>query len=74
MSKFISDLVDRLFERETIIVIGAFYLLYSGKIGSIEEAVTLMVTVASLIGGRSYVKGKALEPPSSNEVKEKALD
>ena len=73
MDKFLADFVDRLFERETLVVIGAFYLLYTGKVADVTEAVTLITTVVALIGGRSYVKGKALEPPASNEVKEKAL-
>ena len=56
MDSFLKDLIIRLFERETLVVIGAFYLLYSGHVSTIEEAVTLMTTVVALIGGRSYVK------------------
>ena len=73
MDKFLSDLIDRLFERETLVVMGAFYLIHTNRVDDIVQAAALMVTVVSLIGGRSYVKGKALEPPVPVEVKEKAL-
>ena len=56
MKLFWLDLVDRLFERETLVVIGALYLLQAGYVTDVIEAVTLMVTVTSFIAGRSYVK------------------
>lgn len=56
MKLFLLDFVDRLFERETLVVIGALYLLQAGYVTDVIEAATLSITVTSLIAGRSYVK------------------
>ncbi len=56
MDAFFRDLLNRLFERETLVVIAAFYLVYTGRIENTETAAATIATVISLIGGRSYVK------------------
>ena len=57
MITFLDDFVNRLFERETIVVIAAFVFLYTGRITSVEEAVTLITTVLGILAQRGYVKG-----------------
>lgn len=57
MLTFLDDLVNRLFERETLVVIAAFVFLYMGKIGTVEEAVSMATIVISLLAQRGYVKG-----------------
>lgn len=57
MLMFLDDLVNRLFERETLVVIAAFAFLYMGKVSTAEEAVTLAATVMGLLAQRGYVKG-----------------
>jgi len=56
MDAFVKDLFNRLFERETLVVIAAFYLVYTGQIERAEEAAALISTVIALVGGRSFVK------------------
>lgn len=65
MDSFLRDLVNRLFERETLVVIAAFYLVYAGKIENVEQAAAIISTVVALIGGRSWAKAAAagVQPP-----------
>ena len=58
MDAFVGDFINRLFERETLVCIAAFYLVYTGKVESAEQAAALISTVIALIGGRSFVKAQ----------------
>ena len=56
MDAFVKDLLNRLFERETIATAVGLYMVWNGRITTIEEAATLMGLVGFIVGGRSLVK------------------
>ena len=52
----VESLVTRAFQRETLVTIAAMYLIYSGRVTTMEEALATVATVTTLIAGRSWVK------------------
>ena len=64
MDAFAKDLLVRLFERETLVTAFGLYMLYTGRITTVEEAASLMAVVGVLVGGRSIVKAAEAKGPN----------
>jgi hypothetical protein len=56
MTEFLKHLVDRLFERETLVTIGALVIYLVTDVDTYEEAAALIGTTSPLVLGRSIVK------------------
>ena len=58
MDAFLKSLINRLFERETLVTIASLYLIATGKVTTMEEAAATIGTVTTLVLGRSWVKAR----------------
>lgn len=56
---FFGSLISRAFERETLVTLASLYLIATGRVTTMEEAVATIGTVTTLVLGRSWVKARA---------------